>query len=155
MTPRHYNCKKESIKENFHYNLIHLLFEVRKCVLKRVSHKENCYSNCEGEWQLVKRLSGLVGNRHQDDRFTFALSKLLLSTVSVCDVTSSCIKSIVCWADAAKLIWTLRNYDGDGKENVKKAIGFNEQNNNSACASHFFVHFFAVPAQLRREMTKF
>ena len=22
---------------------------------KRVSHKENCYSNCEGECQLVKR----------------------------------------------------------------------------------------------------
>jgi len=68
-------------------------------------------------------LSCLVGNCHPDDLFTFALSKLLLSTASVCDVTSSCIKSIVCRADAAKLIWTLRNYDGDGKENVKKAIG--------------------------------
>ena len=32
---------------------------------------------------------------------------------------------------------------------------FNEQNNNSARASRFFVRFFAVPAQLRREMTKF
>ena len=31
----------------------------------------------------------------------------------------------------------------------------NEQNNNSAFASRFFVHFFTVPAQLRREMTKF
>ena len=27
--------------------------------------------------------------------------------------------------------------------------------NNSASASRFFVHFFAVPAQLRRDMTKF
>ena len=27
--------------------------------------------------------------------------------------------------------------------------------NNFALASRFFVHFFAVPAQLRREMTKF
>ena len=32
---------------------------------------------------------------------------------------------------------------------------FNEQNNNSARASRFFVHFFAFTAQLRREMTKF
>ena len=36
----------------------------------------------------------------------------------------------------------------------QKSNGFNEQNNNSASASRFFVHFFAVPAQ-RREMTKF
>ena len=32
---------------------------------------------------------------------------------------------------------------------------FYKQNNNSARASHFFVHFFAVPAQLQRKMTKF
>ena len=31
----------------------------------------------------------------------------------------------------------------------------NEQKNNSAPASHFFVHFFAVPTQLRRGMTEF
>ena len=31
----------------------------------------------------------------------------------------------------------------------------NEQNNNSARASHFFVHFFAFTEQPRREMTKF
>ena len=28
----------------------------------------------------------------------------------------------------------------------QKSNGFNEQNNNSARASRFFVHFFAVPA---------
>ena len=32
---------------------------------------------------------------------------------------------------------------------------FSSQNNSSALASRFFVHFFAVPARLRREMTKF
>ena len=53
------------------------------------------------------------------------------------------------------IIRTLRNYDGNGKENIKKNDRFNEQNNNSARASRFFLHFFAVPAQLRREMTKF
>ena len=37
----------------------------------------------------------------------------------------------------------------------QKGNRFNERNNNSARASRFFVHFFAVPAQLRREMTKF
>ena len=36
-----------------------------------------------------------------------------------------------------------------------KSNRFDEQNNNSARASRFFVHFFAVPAQLRREMTKY
>ena len=38
---------------------------------------------------------------------------------------------------------------------TSKSNRFNEQNNSSARASRFFVHFFAVPAQLRREMTKF
>ena len=42
-----------------------------------------------------------------------------------------------------------------GERQKKKKNRFNEQNNNSARASRFFVHFFAVPAQLRREMTKF
>ena len=37
----------------------------------------------------------------------------------------------------------------------QKSNRFNEQNNNSARASRFFVHFFAFTAQLRREMTKF
>ena len=32
---------------------------------------------------------------------------------------------------------------------------FNEQNDNSARASRFFVYFFAVPAKLQHEMTKF
>ena len=36
-----------------------------------------------------------------------------------------------------------------------KSNRFNEQNNKSARASRFFVHFFAVPAQPRREMTNF
>ena len=52
------------------------------------------------------------------------------------------------------LIGTLRNYDDDGNRNVKKSNRFDEQNDNSARASRVFVHFFAVPSQLRREMTK-
>ena len=32
---------------------------------------------------------------------------------------------------------------------------FNEQNNNFARASRFFVHFFVIPAQVRREMAHF
>ena len=37
-----------------------------------------------------------------------------------------------------------------------KSNRFNDQNNNqSARTSHFFVNFFAVPAQLRLEMAKF
>ena len=45
--------------------------------------------------------------------------------------------------------------DGDGNENGKKAIGLDWQNNNSARASRFFVHFFAVVARLRRETPTF
>ena len=39
----------------------------------------------------------------------------------------------------------------DGNENRKKAIGLDWQNNNFARASHFFVHFLAIVARLRRE----
>ena len=41
--------------------------------------------------------------------------------------------------------------DGDGNENDKKATGLDQQNDNFARASRFFVHFFAVSARLRRE----
>ena len=46
---------------------------------------------------------------------------------------------------------TMRNDDGDGNENGKKAKGLDWQNNNFARASRFFVHFFAVAARLQRE----
>ena len=42
-----------------------------------------------------------------------------------------------------------------GNQNLKKSNRFNEQNNNFACASCFFLNFFAVPAQLPHEMAKF
>ena len=38
------------------------------------------------------------------------------------------------------------NDDGDGNQDVKKAIGLDWQNDNFARASHFFVHFFTVTA---------
>ena len=37
----------------------------------------------------------------------------------------------------------------------QESNGFNEKDNNAASASRFFAHFVAVPAQLRREITKF
>ena len=40
----------------------------------------------------------------------------------------------------------------DGNENVKKNNRFSRQQNNFARASHFFVHFFAFFARLRREI---
>ena len=45
----------------------------------------------------------------------------------------------------------LSNDYADGNENGKKAIGVDQQNNYSARASRFSVHFFAVTARLRRE----
>ena len=47
------------------------------------------------------------------------------------------------------IIWTLRSEKGHDNENVKK--GKDVWNNNSARAAHFFVHFLAVTARLRRE----
>ena len=41
------------------------------------------------------------------------------------------------------------------KKKTKKKNRFNEQNNNFARVSRFFVHFFVIPAQLRREMANF
>ena len=46
------------------------------------------------------------------------------------------------------LVGSLSKNDGDGNENGKKAIGLDWRNNNSARASRFFVHFFAVTARL-------
>ena len=54
-----------------------------------------------------------------------------------------------------KILGSLRNDDGDGNENGKKAIGLEKQNNNFARSSRFFVHFSAVVARLQREPAKF
>ena len=56
-----------------------------------------------------------------------------------------------CFEFPKTLLGTLRNHDDGTSKNNR----FNEQNNNSARASRFFVQFFAFTAQLRREMTKF
>ena len=53
------------------------------------------------------------------------------------------------------LIGNLSNDDGDVKENGNNAIGLDQQNNNFARASRFFVHFFAVVARLQRESASF
>ena len=45
--------------------------------------------------------------------------------------------------------------DDEVNKKGKKAIGLDWQNNNSARASRFFVHFFAVAARLRRENAYF
>ena len=47
---------------------------------------------------------------------------------------------------------TLRRERQRGRQNNNS---FNKQNNNLARAAHFFIHFFAVFAGLRRENAKF
>ena len=54
----------------------------------------------------------------------------------------------------SSLLGSLRNDDGDGNENGKKAIGLDKQNNNFASATPFFVHFSTVVARLQRETAK-
>ena len=46
---------------------------------------------------------------------------------------------------------SLSNDDGEGNENVKKAVGLDLQNNNFAGALRFFVYSFAVTARPRRK----
>ena len=54
-----------------------------------------------------------------------------------------------------EIITSLANNDCDVNENGKNAIGLGKQNNNSACASCFFVHFFAVTTRLEHKMPDF
>ena len=60
-------------------------------------------------------------------------------------------KSLLTAAFTKPRLGTLRSNDADGNENVKKNKRFNEQNDNFARASRFFVHFFPVFGRLRRE----
>ena len=50
---------------------------------------------------------------------------------------------------------TLRRGQQEGNEIVQKAIGLDQQNNNSARVPRLFVHFFAVTARLRSELPNF
>ena len=54
-----------------------------------------------------------------------------------------------------EIITSLANNDCDVNENGKNAIGLGKQNNNSASASCFFVHFFAVTTRLEHKMPDF
>ena len=49
------------------------------------------------------------------------------------------------------LIGSLSNYDADGNENSKKAIGLISKTSTLHVHHAFFVHFFAVIARLQRE----
>ena len=49
------------------------------------------------------------------------------------------------------MLGTFSNDDGDGNENVKKAIGLVRKTTTLHVQHTFFVHFFAVTAPLRRE----
>ena len=56
---------------------------------------------------------------------------------------------------AFAVVGTLRNYDGDGKENVKKAIGLMSKTTILHVHHALLYIFFAAPAQLRGEITQF
>ena len=50
-----------------------------------------------------------------------------------------------------QIIGSFSNDDGNGNEDVKKAIGLLRKTTTLHVLSRFFVHFFAVLARLRRE----
>ena len=54
-------------------------------------------------------------------------------------------------ASVPPLLGSLSNDNGDVNENGKKAIGSDWQNYNFERASHLFINFYAVTAQLRCE----
>ena len=68
--------------------------------------------------------------------------------VSELYLTRSRLLDLTDWLSVKTLV-TISNDDGNGNENGKKTIGW--QNNNLARASRFFVYFFAVATQLQRE----
>ena len=72
---------------------------------------------------------------------------MLMSTQSSLAYTSACAYAYTC----ALVKNRLKQRRGDVDENGEKAIGLDWQNNNSARASSFCVHFFAVTARLRCE----
>ena len=78
------------------------------------------------------------------------------------------VKTDLCWQEkTAAFPWcqlhgnycpilgSLSSDDGIDNENGNNAIGLDWQNNNSAHASRFIVHFFAFTARLRRKMPNF
>ena len=48
-------------------------------------------------------------------------------------------------------IGSLNNYEGDGNEDGKKAIGLNKKKQRLCTCITLFVHFFAVAVRLQRE----
>ena len=62
-----------------------------------------------------------------------------------------CMFNIFCVAVMHLSIGSLSNDDGNGIKNGNKLIWLDWQNNNFAHASCFFVHFFAIIAQLQHE----
>ena len=63
-----------------------------------------------------------------------------------------CMFNIFCVAVMhLSIIGSLSNDEGNGIKNGNKLIWLDWQNNNFAHASRFFVHFFAIIAQLQHE----
>ena len=67
------------------------------------------------------------------------------------NLTELCSSSAAVVLQSRDLTKLRRRRQGERQKNNR----FNEQNNNSARASRISVHFFAVPAEQRREMTTF
>ena len=97
----------------------------------------SCTKNCQ-HWRI-----------EQDDKGT---SQLWSSTTSL---FLSDVFAAIAVVVAIVLIETLRDCDGDGNENVKNTIGkwTTLYGHHAFFFSSFFLHFFAAPAQLRRQMT--
>ena len=52
-------------------------------------------------------------------------------------------------------IGSLNNYEGDGNEDGKKAVGLNKKKQQLCTCVTLFVHFFAVAVRLQRESAYF
>ena len=76
---------------------------------------------------------------------------LMMTTMTMVLMITILPLIILVMMEVMLIIGSLSNDDGDFKENGNNAIGLDWQDNNFACASHFFVHFLAVVARLQRE----
>ena len=108
-------------------------------------------------WKATRHATIPKKNWHTKQKLPTPLSLLFFPVIrpKTSSVSDCCYERRRLSVPRVFLIGSLSNDDGNGNDNGKKAIGLNWQNNNFARVSHFFVHFLAVVARLRRKSAYF
>ena len=122
---------------------------------RRVAPYEAKWKRWESVWYAILSDHALEAN---GDRLVIEFLRILEESATSWLDIRECYWSTLGWSRKKEasardsLITKLRRQRQRERQNSNR---FNKQNNNSARASRFIVYFFAVPAELQREMTKF